>query len=213
MAGRDNTVIASYFAPQHNISQVACCGASGYLATGLTAGPSAGAGGGTSGIPAAGGGGGGGAIRLACAGGAGGAGGTGMSFRARAPRAGGGGGGGAPTGGAGGATGAIAPAGGAGGAGGGGGGAHLLLAPRQSGCSAACARLADSGRVMARPRARLDRMMRFMVFSLVGMKYIVRPQCGEIMEMLEGVYAPRKIPGSKLCSLRLLNGTKLHANR
>ena len=46
----------------------------------------------------------------------------------------------------------------------------------------ACARLADSGRVMARPTARLDRMMRFMVFSLVGMKHIVHPQCGEIME-------------------------------
>jgi hypothetical protein len=177
VAGRDNTVIASYFAPQHNISQVACCGASGYLATGLGTGPSAGAGGGTSGIPAA--------------GGAGGAGGTGMSFSARAPRAGGGGGGGAPTGGAGGATGAIAPTGGAGGAGGGGGGgAHLLLAPRQSGCSAACARLADSGKVMARPRARLDRMMRFMVFSLVGMKHILRPQCGEIMETPDGVYTP-----------------------
>jgi len=184
VAGRDNTVIASYSAPQHNISQVACCGASGYLATGLTAGPSAGAGGGTSGIPATGSGGGG-AIRLACAGGAGGA---GMSFRARAPCAGGGGGGGAPTGGAGGATGATSPTGGAGGAGGGGGGAHLLLVPRQSGCSAACARLADSGRVMARPRARLDWMMRFMVFSLVGMKHILRPQCGEIMEMSEGVY-------------------------
>ena len=187
MAERDNTVIASYFAPQHNISQVACCGASGYLATGLTAGPSTGAGGATSGIPAAGGGGGGGVIRLACAGGAGGAGGAGMSFRARAPR--GGGGGGAPTGGAGGATGAIAPAGGAGGAGGGGGGAHLLLAPRQSGCSAACVRLADSGRVMARPRARLDRMMRFMVFSLVGMKHILRQQCGEIMEAPNSVDA------------------------
>jgi hypothetical protein len=187
VAGRDNTVIASYFAPQHNIGQDACCGASGYLATGLTAGPSAGAGGATSGIPATGGGGGGGAIRLACAGGTGGAGGTGMSFRARAPRAGGGGGGGVPTGGAGGATGAIAPAGGAGG---GGGGAHLLLVPRQSGWSAACARLADSGRVMARPRARLDRMMRFMVFSLVGMKHIVRPQCGEIMETRDSLHAP-----------------------
>ena len=190
MAGRDDTVIASYFAPQHNISQVACCGASGYLATGLAAGPSTGAGAGTSGIPATGGGGGGGAIRLAYAGGAGGAGGAGMSFRARAPRAGGGGGGGAPTGGTGGATGASAPTGGAGGAGGGGGGAHLLLLPRQSGCPAACARLAHSGRLMARPTARLDRMMRFMVFSLVGMKHILRPQCGEIMEMSEGVYTP-----------------------
>ena len=43
---------------------------------------------------------------------------------------------------------------------------------------------------MARPRARLDRMMRFMEFSLVGMKHILRPQCGEIMEMPEGVYTP-----------------------
>jgi len=33
-------------------------------------------------------------------------------------------------------------------------------------------------------------MMRFMVFSLVGMKHIVRPQCGEIMEMRDSVYTP-----------------------
>jgi len=43
---------------------------------------------------------------------------------------------------------------------------------------------------MARPTARLDRMMRFMVFSLVGMKHIVRQQCGEIVETPDGVYAP-----------------------
>ena len=43
---------------------------------------------------------------------------------------------------------------------------------------------------MARPRARLDRMMLFMVFSLVGMKHILRQQCGEIMEMPGCVYAP-----------------------
>ena len=66
----------------------------------------------------------------------------------------------------------------------------MLLVPRQSGCPAACARVADSGRVMARPMARLDRMMRFMVFSLVGMKHILRPHCGEIMETPDNVYAP-----------------------
>jgi len=43
---------------------------------------------------------------------------------------------------------------------------------------------------MARPMARLDRMMRFMVFSLVGMKHILRPHCGEIMETPDNVCAP-----------------------
>ena len=55
-------------------------------------------------------------------------------------------------------------------------------------------------------------MIRFMVFSLVGMKHIVRQQCGEIVETPDLVNSTQNIPQSKLCNHRLLNGTKLHAN-